>query len=193
LNILEVSRIFKIKKVVFTSSGAVYGNAEAPSEENTGIEPTTLYGATKAAGELLGLQYAHHWGIDFRCARLYYLYGPPARPSSYPAVIKVLFGPLEGLDHMKLEVGGDQRADFTYVKDAARGVLLLYEAGKLKHRVFNITGGKAYKFSEVLDTVKKHSKVRNVEIGPGYTEYPRSFQIDISRAKKEIQFMLSTP
>lgn len=188
LNILEVARIFKIEKIVYTSSGGVYGNAEAPSESRTPINPVNLYGASKASGELLGLQYANHWEIDFRSARLYYLYGPPSLPSNLSTVYKVLFGPLEGLDGLRLESGGDHQADFTYVKDAVKGVLLLYKAKNLKNKVFNIAGGEAYKFSEVTDTVKKYSHATNIEIGPGYSSFPRSFMIDISRAKKELGF-----
>lgn len=188
LNILEASRIFGVKKIVFTSSGAVYGNAEGPSENETSIQPSNLYGSSKASAELLGEQYENHWGIDFRTARLYYLYGPPALPSGFPGFLKVLFGPLEGLDNMSLESGGDQQADFTYIKDAVKGILLLYKARDLKNKVFNIAGGRPYRFMDVLRTVKKFSCPKNVEIGPGYTPFPRSFMLDISLAKKELGF-----
>jgi nucleoside-diphosphate-sugar epimerase len=188
LNILEVARIFKVRRVVYTSSGAVYGDAERASEKKTAISPMNLYGASKASGDLVGLQYANHWKIDFRSARLMFLYGPPVLPSKSHILIKTLFGALEGLSDIKWESGGDHEADFTYIKDAVRGVLLLYQTENIKNRVFNITGGKAYKFSEVLDTVKAYSRPSNIEIGPGYASFPRAGMIDISRAKDELGY-----
>jgi nucleoside-diphosphate-sugar epimerase len=188
LNILEVARIFKTKKIVYTSSCAVYGDLEGPSESKTPINPCNLYASSKASGELLGLQYANHWGIDFRVARLYSLYGPPLVPSNFIMKTKVLFGPLEGLDNLRLESGGDHQGDLTYVKDAAEGVLLLYQAEHLKNRVFNITGGRAYTCREVIEIVKKYSRATDIEMGPGYLSLPRCFEIDISRAREELGF-----
>jgi nucleoside-diphosphate-sugar epimerase len=187
LNILELARTFEIKKIVYTSSGAVYGTAKNASEM-TAINPQNLYGATKASAEFMGLQYGNHWKLDFRVARLYFLYGPPMLPSKYPMVIRALFGPLEGLDHLKLESGGDQPIDFTYVKDAAKGVSLLYNAKNLKNKVFNITSGQATKLSDVSAIVKNYSPEFDIEIGPGYTSFPDCSTIDISLARQELGF-----
>ena len=189
LNILEVARIFDVKKIVYTSTGGVYGGAEGPLSENkTPLSPTDLYGVSKVSGEFLGLQYANHWDIDFRCARLYFVYGPPSMPSNLPLIFRVLFGPLEGLDHLRLESGGDQELDFTYVKDTAKGVLLLYKAKTVRNKIFNIAGGQSYNLKEVLNTVKKYSCATSIEIGPGKISPPRGFPFDIALAKEELGF-----
>ena len=189
LNILEVTRSFKVRKVVYTSTCGVYGSAEGPlSENNTPLRPTDLYGASKASGELLGLQYANHWNIDFRCARLYFVYGPPSLPSNLPMVFKVLFGPLERLGPLSLESGGDQALDFTYVKDTAKGVLLLYKAENINHNIFNIAGGQSYNLRDVVNLVKKYSPPTSIDIGPGKIWPPRGFPVDISLAKEELGF-----
>lgn len=189
LNLLELARTFQIKKFVYTSTCGIYGSAEGPLQENkTPVNPMDLYSASKASGEFLGLQYANHWGIDFRCARLYFVYGPPALPSTLPHTFQVLFGPLEGLDHLALESGRDQQLDITYVKDAAKGILLLYQKGTVKNRVFNIAGGRAYKMTDIVEAVKKHSRATSIEIGPGPMSPPRGFPIDISLARQELGF-----
>ena len=189
LNLLEVARSFNVKKMVYTSTCGVYGGAEGPlSETKTPLNPTDLYGASKACAELLGYQYANHWDIDFRCARLYFVYGPPSLPSSLPFIFRVLFGPLEGLDHLRLESGGDQKVDFTYVKDTAKGVLLLYKAKTIKNKVFNIAGGQSYNLKDVLNTVKNYSSPTSIEIGPGKISPARGFPVDISLAREELGF-----
>jgi UDP-glucuronate 4-epimerase len=152
------------------------------------VNPTDLYGASKACAELLGYQYANHWDLDFRCARLYFVYGPPALPSSLPFIFRVLFGPLEGLDNMRLESGGDQKVDFTYVKDTAKGVLLLYKAKTIKNKIFNIAGGQSYSLKDVLNTVKNYSSPTSIEIGPGKISPARGFPVDISLAREELGF-----
>jgi nucleoside-diphosphate-sugar epimerase len=189
LNLLEVARSLNVKKIVYTSTCGVYGGAEGPlSEIKTPLNPVELYGASKACAELLGLQYANHWDIDFRCARLYFVYGPPSLPSSLPFIFRVLFGSLEGLDHLRLESGGDQQVDFTYVKDTAKGILLLYKAKTIKNRVFNIAGGRSYNLRDVLKTVKNYSLPTSMEIGPGKISPARGFPIDISLAREELGF-----
>jgi UDP-glucose 4-epimerase len=47
---------------------------------NTSYKATDLYGATKIAAELFGLQYANHYGLDVRNARLYFVHGPGKQP-----------------------------------------------------------------------------------------------------------------
>ena len=189
LNVLELARVFKIKKIVYTSTCGVYGGGEGPFiESKTPINPTDLYTASKASSELLGFQYMNHWKIDFRCARLYFVYGPPALPSSRSLVIKVLFGPLEGLDNLKLDSGADQQIDFIYAKDAMKAVLLIYNEANPTSRIFNIGGGKAYKLSEVVSIVKKYSSAASIEIGPGYLFPPRGSNVDISLAKEKLGY-----
>ena len=103
-------------------------------------------------------------------------------------VFKVLFGPLEGLDHLSLESGGDQELDFTYVKDTAKGVLLLYKTKNIKNKIFNIAGGQSYNLKDVLNTVKKYSCPTSIDIGPGKISPDRGFPVDISLAREELGF-----
>ena len=64
---LELARLFKIKKLLYVSSGAVYGEVkDRPCELTHPLNPGDLYGASKAASELIGKQYENHFGLDFR-------------------------------------------------------------------------------------------------------------------------------
>jgi len=189
LNVLEMARIFGIKKVLYTSTGAVYGAAEGTaSEDKNPPNPADLYGATKVSCEYLGSQYESNFGIDFRICRIYFVYGPGKLPSRFINLYKVAFGALEGLEGLKLEKGADQKLDFTYVEDVARGVVLLYNARDLKHKIFNIATGVGNSVGKVAELAHKYTHFPvEVEIGPGRL-MPRCEALDISRAVQELGY-----
>ena len=189
LNILEMARLFDIKKVVYTGTGAVYGAATGiPSEDNTPPNPADLYGATKISGEYIGMQYGTCFDIDFRVGRLYWVYGPGRYPSELPALDQAVFGALEGIEGIYLEKGADQAFDFTHVEDAAGGIELLYRANGLKHRIFNIATGESHRVGEVAELAQKYSHYQvKVSIGSG-TLVPRAAALDIRRAEKELGY-----
>ena len=83
-NMLEIARQFEIPKVVYTSTGAVYGAvAGTVSEDRYPANPSDLYGSTKASSEFLGHQYANTFGFEFRISRVYFCYGQGKLPSNF--------------------------------------------------------------------------------------------------------------
>jgi len=189
LNVLELARIFDIKKVLYTSTGAVYGAVDGvASEDKNPPNPADLYGASKVSCEYLGRQYEANFGLDFRICRLYFVYGPGKFPSRFINLYKVAFGALEGLQGLTLERGADQKLDFTYVEDVARGVVMLYRAEDLKHKIFNIATGVGSSVGTVVELAQKYTHFPvEVEIGPGRI-IPRSEALDISRATEELGY-----
>lgn len=70
LNVLEAARQHGVRQVMFTSTIAVFGPGLPPLVgDDVGLRPTTMYGVTKVAGELLGEYYSRRWGLDFRGVR----------------------------------------------------------------------------------------------------------------------------
>jgi nucleoside-diphosphate-sugar epimerase len=189
LNMLEIARLFNIKKVLYTGTGAVYGAAKGiPSEDNTPPKPADLYGATKISGEYIGMQYGNCFDIDFRVCRLYWIYGPGRYPSELPSLDRAVFGALEGIEGINLEKGADQEFDFTDVEDAARGIELLYNATDLKYKIFNIATGESHSVGEVVELAQQYSHFPvPVKIGPG-TLVPRAKALDIGRATEELGY-----
>lgn len=181
--------MFGIKKFLYVSSGAVYGEFKDMAQETTHLpQPKDLYGAGKASAEMIGQQYENHYGIDFRCARPYFFFGAGKLPSEMPHLFTNLLGPLESLSGLRLEKGSQQRLGFTYVRDTARGTSLLYKAKDLKHKTFNIASEVPVSFPEIVRLAKKYSeKPTDVEIGPGKL-FPRGETLDISLAKEELGF-----
>jgi UDP-glucose 4-epimerase len=188
-NMLEIARIFEIPKVVYTSTGAVYGAVSGiVSEDKYPPNPSDLYGSTKVSSELLGRQYAAAFGFDFRISRVYFCYGQGKLPSDFIRLYRLAFGALEGLKDLKSDTGADQKLDFTYIEDAARGTVLLYLARNLKHSVYNIATGEPNSVGKAAELAQKYSRYPvSVEIGPGEL-MQRCEALDISRAREELDF-----
>lgn len=188
-NMLEIARQFEIPKVVYTSTGAVYGAvAGIVSEDGYPVNPSDLYGSTKASSEFLGQQYAATFGFDFRIGRLFFCYGQGKLPSRFIRLYRLAFGALEGLEDLKMDKGGSQKLDFTYIEDAGRGTALLYQAEEPEHSVFNIATGIPNSVGKVADLAQKYSPFDvKVELGPGEL-MQRAEALDITRAKEELGY-----
>ena len=188
-NILEIARQFEIPKVVYTSTGAVYGAASGHAVERTyPVSPSDLYGATKASCEFLGQQYAATFGFEFRIGRVYFCYGPGKRPSGFIRLYRLAFGALEGLEGLQMDKGADQKLDFVYIEDAGRGTAMIYAAEKPAHSVYNIATGVATRVGRVAELAQRHSRFDvAVELGEGML-MQRCEALDISRAREDLGY-----
>ncbi len=188
LNALEAARIFGIKKVLYTSTGAVYGAMQGiASETRNQPQPADLYSATKTSAEMIGLQYGSTFDMDVRIARVYFIYGPGKLPSQFIKLYRTTFGVLEGLPDLRMEHGFDQKLDFTNVQDAARGICLLYRTKQPDQRVYNIATGKAASVGEVSRLAAEIAGQTPPEIGPG-TLMPRCEALSIDLAREELGY-----
>jgi nucleoside-diphosphate-sugar epimerase len=188
-NILEIARQFHIPKVVYTSTGAVYGAVKGTvSEDQYPPNPSDLYGSTKVSSEYLGLQYADTFGFEFRVSRVYFCYGQGKRPSRFIRLYRMAFGALEGLDNLTMDQGADQTLDFTYIEDAARGTAMLYQAESPPHAIYNIATGVPTRLIDVAELAQQYSPYDvSVTLGPGVL-MPRAEALDITRAQIELGF-----
>jgi nucleoside-diphosphate-sugar epimerase len=188
-HILEIARIFKIPKVVYTSTGAVYPPVTGVvAEDDMTPKPSDLYGATKLSSEYLGLHYASTFGFEFRIARLYFCYGPGKYPSDFVRLYQMAFGALEGMDGLQMDQGADQKVDFSYIEDVGRGTALLYQAGDIPHSIYNIATGVPTSINDVVALAQRYSLFSvEVKLGPG-TLMERAEALDISRAKADLGF-----
>jgi len=188
LNVLEIARIFKIKKIVFTSTGAVYGLKKGKAREEDPVNPQDLYSASKASAEFLGIQYSNNYNLDFRIGRLYFVYGPGKLPSNFFTLYKLAFGVLEGIKGLQSPRGGEQKIDFTYVLDAAQGIYLLFEKRDVSSKVYNISSGNSYKINDVIKIGEKYSYFPvKISLGEGIL-MNRVEELDITRARNEINY-----
>jgi UDP-glucose 4-epimerase len=201
VNILEVARAKDIKRVVFTSSKAVYGeiNGEEgapnykPVSEDYRKIPADLYGSIKVCCEELGRYYRETYGIEFIALRFVSIYGPgkEARHGPLSFYGRLIEKAREG-GRWVIPEGGDQKNDAVYVGDVGRSVYLALKAPRPGAWTFNIGTGKAVTPRDFLNAAAKLFPKHQIEIGPGPSKLGRSKQsycvFDISAAKKHIGY-----
>jgi len=201
VNILEVARAKNIKRVVFTSSKAVYGeiNGEEgppnykPVREDYRKIPADLYGSIKVCCEELGRYYREAYGIEFIALRFVSIYGPgkEARHGPLSFYGQLIERAREGAKWVIPE-GGDQSNDAVYVGDVGRSVFLALKAPAPGAWTFNIGTGKAVTPRDFLNAAAKLFPNHRIELGPGPSKLGRSKQsycvFDISAAKEHIGY-----
>lgn len=160
LGVLEAARRHHVRQVIFTSTIAVFGPGLPDLVgDDVQLRPTTMYGVTKVAGELLTDYYASRFGVDVRGLRFPGLISHSAPPGGGTTDYAVTIF-YEALRHGRYTcfLGPDTRLDMMYMPDAIRATVELMEAdpGRLKHRnAFNIA---AVNFTpvELAAEIRKH-------------------------------------
>jgi threonine 3-dehydrogenase len=140
-NVLEACRETGVRQMLFTSSIAVYGpGLPDPTPDTSPLQPTTMYGVTKAAGELLGCYYNNRYGFDFRGVRF-----PGIISASLPGGGSSDYALFMYVDGVRLGVyeafcRPDTRIPLMYMPDALRALIELSEAPAdgLRRRVYNV-------------------------------------------------------
>ncbi|HET7011934.1 MAG TPA: SDR family oxidoreductase [Anaerolineales bacterium] len=125
LNLLEAARKAGVRRVVLSSSCAVYGDSPGPSAETDPPDPRSPYAASKVAMEDLGRLYTSAFGLSSVSLRYFNVYGPRQSPSSaYAAVIPAFIQALLKGRPPLVHGDGSQSRDFVYVEDVAQANLL---------------------------------------------------------------------
>ena len=162
LNILEFCRKKKIKKLVFTSSAAIYGNYEKKITEKTPTIPTTVYGSTKLTGEQYCKIYSNLFGINITSLRPFNIYGP-RQNDAYAGVISKFMDKLNENKSPIIFGNGKQTRDFIHVDDVVRAFYYALKFKKTKFAVFNLATGKSTSINELAKIFLSVTKKLNVK------------------------------
>lgn len=159
-NMLEAARVNGVKRFVFSSSAAVYGNKEGVCSEDDLCAPTSPYGFSKLIGELLCRQYYTCFGINSICLRYFNAYGPRQDPASEYAGVVSKFK--ECLHHNRpITIFGDglQTRDFVPVTDIARinMMLGLLPQEFMNGQACNVATGRSINLLELIDMLAAQS------------------------------------
>lgn len=180
LNILENSVKSEVRKVIFASSGATFGNPERlPIDESTPQRPTSPYGITKMVAEHYLRFYRAEHGLDFTSLRYGNVYGPRQDPNGEAGVIAIFIGKFLARHGVRIDWDGEQTRDYVYVKDiAALNVLALdkgsetcYCIGTGERTSVNAIYEALCQISEfnapVTHAEKRAGDVRDAQLNPG--------------------------
>lgn len=122
LNVLEACVKNKVKKLIYSSSASVYGDAvQVPMTEDHPFKNLNFYGATKIAGEAMCTAYNDRYGLSIVGLRYMNVYGPGQdQHAAYTGVIPIMLNKIEAKEAPSINGDGTQAYDFIYVEDAAR-------------------------------------------------------------------------
>jgi len=155
LNMLEFCRKKNIKKFIFTSSAAIFGDFEGKSNENTITIPNTVYAGSKLTGEQYCKIYSDLFGINIVCFRPFNIYGP-RQNDAYAGVISKFFDRLKNNKRPIIFGDGKQTRDFIHVNDIAMAFFLSIKYDKKKFDVFNLATSKS---TSILELAKIFAKI----------------------------------
>jgi len=167
LNMLLCAREAKVRRVVFSSSAAVYGEpATLPVPEDAPTRPASPYGLEKLYGEHMCRLFTELYGLETVALRYFNVYGPRQNPDSeYAAVIPKFISLLQRGERATIYGDGLQTRDFLYVSDVARANLLAAGADDVQGKTLNVASGIGVSIREL------HTAIANLfgrQITPRY-------------------------
>lgn len=189
-NVLEQCVRAGVKRLVFSSSASVYGDAiEEPMTEDHPFNSETFYGATKIAGEAMAHAFFHRYRLPFVGLRYMNVYGPRQDyRGAYMAVIMKMLDALSRGEPITLYGDGLQGYDFVHVADCARANVRAMQADAVD-RYYNVGTGTRTSLRELAELLMKLAG-KNVPIkyeDPGRTFVTNRVGSPV-RARDEIGF-----
>lgn len=188
-NVLEAARLNRVKRVVFSSSAAVYGDTEVlPVKESTELKPLSPYAEFKIEGEKLCREYHQKHGLKTIIFRYFNAFGPGQDPKSEYAVVIPLF--IKRVLNNKTPTiygDGEQTRDFVFVGNIVNANLLALktENKEVFGTPINIGSGKETSVNQLLRLVNKNlGKEVKPEFAPERKGDIKRSCSDISKAEK---------
>lgn len=192
-NILDACVAQGVKRLVYSSSASVYGDAvREPMDEDHPFNNTNFYGATKIAGEAMARAYHHRYKLPFVGLRYMNVYGP--RQDYRGAYIAVIMKMLDNLDKgvpPTIYGDGSQAYDFVYVGDCAKANVCAMKAEAVD-QFYNVGTGVRTSIKELAELILKitNSKL-SVQYEPGGLTFVKNRIGCPKKASEQIGFTSS--
>ncbi len=193
-NVLEACVKHKVKKLIYSSSASVYGDAaEVPMTESHPFNNRNFYGATKIAGEAMCTAFHDRYGLDVIGLRYMNVYGPGQdQHAVYSGVVPIMLNKIAAGEAPQINGDGSQAYDFIYVEDVARANICALESDQ-RLGFYNVGTEIQTTIRQLCDTILR---LKSSELKVTYVPYAADdarqlVQNRIGSAKKareEIQF-----
>lgn len=153
-NVLEACVKHKIKKLVYSSSASVYGDAsEVPMTERHPFNNRNFYGASKIAGEAMCRAFYDRYGLNYVGLRYMNVYGPHQdQTAAYTGVIPIMLNKIDANEPPVINGDGTQAYDFIDVEDVARCNVLALQA-KVTDEFYNVGSGVQTSIKQLCDLI----------------------------------------
>lgn len=188
-NVLELARRIEGTRVVFASSTSAVGPTPpglSPVPEAVPLNPSTVYGASKAASEALVAGYAREHGVDGVSLRLSWVYGP--RRTTACSLRRMLTDALASRP-TRLSARADARRQYVHVDDAASALVQALETRSLPQPAYTITGGSWLSLETIADEVRAALPGAEIHFGSGDADDDVQAEFDTSAARRDIGYI----
>ena len=185
LNVMDASREFGVKKIVFSSASSIVGEViRNPVDEDHPCKPKTPYGVAKFCVEHYLRVYQELYGLDYVIFRFFNVYGPYQYPSSGALIPVVMERIIKGQEVFIYGDGSTAR-DFIYVEDIADFYIETIKRKDIKNDIFNMGTGKLTTVKEVVELIAKVvGKEPKIVYKPKKPGEIMNFSADVTKLKK---------
>lgn len=154
LTLCEIAKKNNFDAIIHFSSSEVYGTCEyAPMDEKHPLNPTTPYGASKAAADQLIFSYHSTFGLEFSIIRPFNNYGPRQNEGTYAGVIPLTIKRILNGEAPVIYGDGNQTRDFLYVTDTADAAVKIYNIKNTRGKILNVASGKETSINTVVKLI----------------------------------------
>tara|TARA_Y100000296_G_scaffold80347_1_gene105624 strand:- start:116 stop:1006 length:891 start_codon:yes stop_codon:yes gene_type:complete len=169
INMLEVGKLIGVKKFIFSSSSAIYGNPKyTPIDEKHPINPLSPYALHKLIGEQYCKLYSEIYDLDTVCLRYFNAYGDRmSNVGAYRSVISIFKEQYDKKQSLNIVNDGNQKRDFVHVDDIVQANMLCATSlNNFKGEIYNVGTGQAYTVNEIADMFSGEKKYGEKRIEP---------------------------
>jgi UDP-glucose 4-epimerase len=184
LNLLELSDKYEVRKFVYLSSSMVYGDFSDDVKEDYDCKPQGQYGILKLAGEWLVKDYGRRTGLAFTIIRPSAVYGPLDVEDR--VISKFILKAMRG-DTLRVN-GAGETLDFTYVTDAADGIVSAALSDNTDNKTYNITKSHSHSLLDAANLAVKVAGKGEIEVGGRDLDFPSRGALNIDAARRDFGF-----
>jgi nucleoside-diphosphate-sugar epimerase len=184
INLLESAKKHKVERFVYISSSMVYGDFEDQVLEDADCAPQGQYGIMKLAGEWLVKDYARKTGMEYVIIRPSAVYGPLDVEDR--VVAKFMLAAMRG--HTLKVNGASETLDFTYVDDAADGIVAAATRIMARNNTYNITKSHSVTLQEAAEMIVEIVGSGSIEVRDKDADFPSRGALNIDRARTILGF-----
>lgn len=191
VTLMEAMRDVGVRRVIFISSGTIYGNQRIqPVRESNRPNPRSPYAVSKLAAEYYIRTIGALWGIETVCLRVFNAYGPGQRlPLTNAPVIPYCLRQAFDNGTIVVHGGGDQTRDYVYIDDVTNAMVAAATAPKLNRLIINIGSGEETSVNDLIQKVIEITgKKPEIMMNHSHDSGPSRLRADTTTAKKRLGY-----
>jgi UDP-glucose 4-epimerase len=184
LNLLDHNNTYDVRKFIYISSSMVYGDFKDDVTEDTECRPQGQYGILKLAGEWLVKDYARRTNLAYTIIRPSAVYGPLDVEDR--VISKFILNAMRGIP-LKVN-GAGETLDFTYVDDAADGIVAAALSDNTDNKTYNITKSHSHSLLDAANLAVKVAGKGEIIVGNRDLDFPSRGALNIDAARRDFGF-----